>query len=70
MPSTSSASNRVVDVDRSYLDGDEVLQGNVLLHQELLALTDKAHGSQQDLLVFCQVSFVLRVRYCDWDLLF
>lgn len=69
MPSTSSASTKVVDVDKSYLDGDEVLQRNVLLYQELLSFTDKAQGSQQDFLVFCQVSFILRVRYCDWNLL-
>lgn len=66
--SLSSARNKVVDADRGHLDGDEVLQSNVLFYQELLSFGDKAHGSQQDLLVLCQVFLILRVRYCDWDL--
>lgn len=57
-----------MDADGTHLDGDEVLQSDVLLHQELLSLGDKAHGSQQDLLVLCQIFLILRVRYCDWDL--
>ena len=40
IPSLSSARNRVVDADRSHLDGDEVLQGNVLFYQELLSFGD------------------------------
>lgn len=56
------------DADRSHLDGDEVLQSNVLLYQELISFGDKAHGSQQDLLVLCQVFLILGVRYFDWDL--
>lgn len=55
------------DADRSHLDGDEVLQSNVLFYQELLCFADQAHGSQEDLLVLCQVFLILRVRYCDWD---
>jgi hypothetical protein len=52
----------------SHLDGDEVFQSDVLFHQELLSFGDKTHGSQQDLLVLSQVFFVLRIRYCNWDL--
>lgn len=56
------------DADWIHLDGDDVLQSDVLLHQELLSFDDKAHCSQQDLLVLCQVFLILRVRYCDRDL--
>lgn len=56
-------------MDYSDLDGDEVLQGNIFLHQELFSFGDKAHGSQQDLLVFCQVLFVLGVSDHNGDLL-
>lgn len=54
--------------DRSHLDADDVLQSNVLLHQELLSFGDKAQGGQQDLLVLCQVFLILRVRYFNRDL--
>lgn len=57
-----------MEADGTHLDGDEVLQSDVLLHQELLSFGDKAHGSQEDLLVLCQIFLILRVRYCDWDL--
>ena len=56
------------DSDSSHLDGNEVLQSNVFLHQELLSFGHKAHGSQEDLLVLCQAFLVLRIRYCNWDL--
>lgn len=59
---------QVSDSDSSHLDGNEVLQSNVFLHQELLSFGHKAHGSQEDLLVLCQAFLVLRIRYCNWDL--
>lgn len=68
MPSPSSDGGLPGTAYRSHLNNDEVLQSNVLLHQELLSLGDKVHGSQKHLLVLCQVFLILRVRYCNWDL--